>query len=289
MKTHHRILANCTSLLNARRVVRRAFCKNDPELRILLYHDIAHVEFDRFKEQLVELSRSWCFLTPSEFEQIQYGSRELERDSLLLTFDDGFATNRIVADKILAPLNIKAIFFLIPEFLSIECNTEAKNFIVRNIYPNLSEHLIPDHWFNMSWTDAAALIDAGHTIGCHTLNHARLSELKDIKILQQQICGSANLLSNRLGCSIDHFAYTFGDLGSFSIQALQIAAKRFRFVYSGLRGPNNPSTSAFALRRESVCSSDPLPLIKAYLLGGADFHYRKSRIKLDEWAKYVSC
>lgn len=287
MKFRHIILASTVPLLSLRRFVLRAQGRGQPGLRVLLYHDVPGAELARLKYHLEQLSRQWRFLTPAEFEQITRGEKALDQDSLLMTFDDGFVSNRPVADEVLAPLGIKAIFFLVPEFLSIENRLDARAFIAKNIYPDLSESSLPAHWYNMNWSDAAALVQAGHSIGCHTLRHARLSAIRDEKQLREEICTSADRLAERLGVAVDHFAYTFGNLESFSAEALAIAASRFRFVYSGLRGANHPDTSCLAIRRESVFSSDPLLLTKAYLLGAADFPYQKSVRTLDAWAKGI--
>jgi len=86
-----------------------------------------------------------------------------------------------------------------------------------------------------------------------------------------------------LGVPIDHFAYTFGDLDSFSKEALEVAKSRFRFIYSGLRGENTISVSPLALRRDAVNAQDSTHLVAAFLEGLADFHYAQSRAKFSDW------
>ena len=50
-------------------------------------------------------------------------------NNLLITFDDGLASNRVVAEKILNPMGIKAIFFIISEFAKIKKPSEARKFV----------------------------------------------------------------------------------------------------------------------------------------------------------------
>ena len=96
---------------------------------------------------------------------------------------------------------------------------------------------------------------------------------------------SADHLEKRLGVSIDHFAYTYGNLASFSIEALSVAKKRFRYIYSGLRGNNVAGTTPpFAIRRDAISPSDPNSKVGALLEGGADFLYKKSLHELEDWA-----
>ena len=68
-----------------------------PELRVLTYHDIHPQQIGVFREQLIALSRRWRFITPFQFERVMRGEEPLQHDSLLLTFDDGYASNRMVA------------------------------------------------------------------------------------------------------------------------------------------------------------------------------------------------
>jgi hypothetical protein len=41
------------------------------------------------------------------------GNEPIQDNNLLITFDDGLISNRIVAEKILNPMGIKAIFLLL--------------------------------------------------------------------------------------------------------------------------------------------------------------------------------
>jgi peptidoglycan/xylan/chitin deacetylase (PgdA/CDA1 family) len=256
-------------------------------LRVLLYHDIWPDEVGLFGRQIKWLSRRWKFITPQEFELVLAGEMQIDQDSLLLTFDDGFFSNRIVVEQVLDPLGIKAVFFVISEFAALPDKQGAYQFVSKTIYPKINVSEVPPHQFNMSWTDLEYLCQAGHTIGGHTATHARLSEVVDITGLNDEIVASANLIEKRLGIRIKHFAYTFGDLASFSTDALAVASERFDFIYSGLRGLNTTTTSPYTIRRDSVKPRDSLSLIGAFLEGGADSRYKNSRDKLDDWARYM--
>lgn len=257
---------------------------NQGRLRIFLYHDIQPDEVELFEKQIKWLSKKWTFITPQEFEAILTDGKPLEQDSILLTFDDGFYSNLIVTEKVLEPLGIKAIFFVVSQFASLLDKDSSYQFIAKNIFPNLHITEIPEHWYNLKWCELKNLHASGHTIGGHTATHAKLSEITDILELKNEIVSSANVIEEQLDIKIKHFAYTFGDLGSINQDALNIAKERYDFVYSGLRGLNTTKTSPYALRRDSISPRDTLPLIGAFLEGGADLRYRRSRVVLDEWA-----
>ena len=256
---------------------------NSTCLRVLLYHDIAPEEYKDFERQLSWLSRSWTFISPEHFAAVISGEATIQDKSLLLTFDDGFASNLTVTEKILNPMGIQALFFVVSDLVAIEDNEEARQFIVRNVKLGSSMDKLPTYMSNMKWADLEALLEQGHSIGAHTRTHARLSEISSSDSLADEIVCSANRLENRLGVRMEHFAYTFGDLESFSIQALQVAKERFRYIYSGLRGNNLFGTSSFSIRRDVLSPSDPHALVGAFLEGGADFLYRRSLNKLEDW------
>ena len=258
-------------------------------LRVLLYHDIAPQEHVYFERQLGWLSRRWTFISPEQFAAVISGREKIQNKSLLLTFDDGFSSNLEVAKKILNPMGIQALFFVVSDLVAIEDREEARQFIVRHVQPGLSMEKLPPYLNSMKWSDLEYLLEQGHTIGAHTRSHARLSEISSSGGLEDEIVSSADSLGNHLGVSIEHFAYTFGDLASFSSQSLSVAQKRFRYVYSSLRGNNKIGTSSFAIRRDVLTPSDSKALVGAFLEGGADFLYRSSLNNLDYWAERKNC
>lgn len=251
-------------------------------LRVLLYHDIAPADEERFAAQLRWLSRSWRFISPEEFSTILSTNRKIQEDSLLLTFDDGFVSNRRVAEKVLNPMGIKALFFVVSEFVALAPTADWRGFVTRNIHPGFPIEAIPSHWCNMNWEDLRYLLDLGHSIGAHTARHARLSQVSD-EDLKAEIVFSADKIEQKLGCKICHFAYTFGDLDSFSPAALEVARTRFDFIHTGFRGVNTSEVPLWAIRRDAITANDSLGLVGALLEGGADHLYQPSLVTYGSW------
>jgi hypothetical protein len=90
-------------------------------------------------------------------------------------------------------------------------------------------------------------------------------------------------LEQKLGSKISHFAYTFGDLASFSPAALAVARTRFKFIYTGLRGTNASSMAPWAIRRDAMAPSNSLALMGALLEGGVDWMYARSLAEYESW------
>ncbi|MBF0341431.1 MAG: polysaccharide deacetylase family protein [Magnetococcales bacterium] len=251
-------------------------------LRVVLFHDVALEHEQKFVCLLDWLGQSWRFVSPRQFELMISGQEPVEEDSLLVTFDDGFASNRLLAERVLNPRGIKALFFIVSEFADLAEGADWRGFVAKNIYPDLKPHEVPSHGRNMSWSDLEFLLETGHVIGGHTAHHARLSG-GTLEELQAEIIGGAISLEQRLGIQIQHFAFTFGDLASASPEALAVARTRFPFIYTGLRGNNGVGVPPWAIRRDSLRVTDPLSLAGALLKGGADYYYRMLTRIYESW------
>lgn len=290
---HHRLLAAAYYPLRAAKLIGRPLgASSVNRLRVLLYHDIAPHDQERFAAQLRWLARSWNFVSPDQFAAMVSGEEAIRGSHLLLTFDDGFASNRAVAEAVLNPMGIRALFFVVSDFVGLVDCGEVRQFITRQCGQGHAADELPAHWRNMVWADLEALLEQGHSVGSHTRTHTRLSQILAESDLAREIIASGDALAQRLGVSIEHFAYPFGNLASFSGQALAVARRRYRFVYSGLRGDNAGGVSPFALRRDNSVSQDvsldyevfPNTLLGAFLEGAADSHYRRSCAALDAWS-----
>lgn len=276
MSILHHLLAKAYTPIKLANAVRHSLgMRCSYRLRILIYHDIAPHEQERFASQLRWLKRSWNFVSPAQFVAMMEGAEPLNGDNVLLTFDDGFASNRQVAESVLDPLGIKALFFVVSEFPDVKDKEEQRKFISENVCPNLEEVEIPPHMHNMDWRDLAYLLETGHTIGAHTRSHARLSELSDYQKLKVEILSSADRLEHMLGIKVTHFAYPYGDFASISPEALAVAKRRFNFIYTGMRGNNADGTPSWALRRDSIAPCNSLSLVGSLIEGGADWRYGK--------------
>ena len=284
MKFHHYLIAIIYPFKRLILFFKKFLFNVEPnELRVLLYHDIPQEKFNKFYQQLIILKKSWNFISPDEFSKIMDKKKKLKGRNLLLTFDDGYISNSLVAKNILDPLNIKAIFFVVLDFIKIKNKKKAKEYVASNIYPSLKYEDVPDAYYNMNWTNLKELVNNGHTIGAHTKSHSRLSDIKNYDKLYDEIVISTDIIEKKLNISIKYFAFPFGNKLSFSKDALLIAKKRFDFIFSGLRGDNNNTSKNYVLFRDSINIDFSKFLIGSFLEGNSDFYYKKSKYDMDRW------
>ena len=243
-------------------------------LRILIHHDIKSVnQVSLFKSQIERLSKEYDFITPKEFENI-IKSGKVKGKKLLLTFDDGFKSNRVIAESVLKNTGIKAIFFIISDFIGLKINSLNYSKIIRNIYPNgptLNELSEP-----MDFDDIQFLINSGHTIGCHTATHKMLSKISKTIDLKEELVDSKNNLEKTFNIKIKHIAYPFGTFESIDKKSLKLISESYEFVHTGLRGNNIKEQKL--LYRDATNPETKTTRLKAFLLGNADFIY-KNKLK----------
>jgi len=284
MSFFHKALGCSYPVLRANKILSEKIrFGNRARLRVLLYHDIPQSSFNDFSRHMGFIAKHWDFIDPALFASIIDGKEKIERDSVLLTFDDGFISNRMVAEEVLNKLGIKALFFVVSDFVDLADAAASKDFVARTICPKLSPEQVPESMLNMGWEDLEALLEQGHTIGGHTKTHARLSDIADNQVLYEEIENSADHLEQRLDVPIEHFAYTFGDLGSMSREAMMVAQNRFKYIYSGVRGNNARNIPTSLMYRDSIAPTAKNALVGSLLEGGADFRYRSSAAVLNSW------
>ena len=258
---------------------------HNDRLRVIHYHDVSPQMMDPFEKQIHWLSRHWNFISPDQFAAMIKGEEPIRGPNLLLTFDDGYLSCRKIAERILNPLEIKALFFVSTAFINLNQNEDYQSFIKNNIFPEAVIETVPNHCYcrNLSWNDLRWLLKTGHSIGGHTHTHACLSKINNIEEMKNEIVKSADILENKLGIEINHFSFPFGTLASFNQQALEIARKRFNFIYTGFRGDNAINPPPWAIRRDCLNPNNSLNLIGSLLEGCTDCYYSKYLSQYESW------
>ena len=251
------------------------------KLRILVYHHVEKKDFNKLYNQLKILSKSWKFITPTQFENHLNKKSILKGRNLLVTFDDGFKSNFFVEKKILNRFKIKAIFFIPSDFIKFSSLKKSQKFINENIL----DHIKPSDFKklkNMSVKDLKILIKKGHCIGCHTKTHANLGLIKNTFQLKKEIIESAKKLEKLLKINLKHFAFSYGNYKSMNKKSLKIAFKRYSFVYSCLRGNNFYNYKNKIIKRDTVYLDSSNDLLKIFLSGFIDLKYLHQLKKIDD-------
>jgi len=260
----------------AARLARKALPPEKSSFRILMFHDLPESQRPAFARLVAGLAETGRLITPAEAEAMLAGDppRRFAAPPCLLSFDDGFASNREVAETILTPSGAKGLFFVCPGLIDLPAEAQAAA-IADNVFRGRRPAPEP----LMDWAAIEGLARSGHTIGNHTAHHLRLSALPPDHAAEE-IGGGATILATRLG-KTEWFAYTFGDVDSIHAAALAEIGRHHRFCRSGVRGLNHAGLNPLALRGDHLELDGPDPWRQVIVEGGLDPLYRARRSKLD--------
>jgi peptidoglycan/xylan/chitin deacetylase (PgdA/CDA1 family) len=272
------ILGLIAPLLYEKRKLFQFFKKTGPSrVRVLIYHDVPKASMENFSLQLSFLNKLYDFLTPSDLFRVLSGDYCPDGISLVVTFDDGFISNRTIAEKVLKPLGIKALFFISPGFIECRGATAQEKFVKARFF---QRHLSPEELNGktpMDWKALSWLVSNGHAIGSHTISHIELANITDRVEMEEEIIRSGIYLSERLGVPVESFSPAFGQLNR---EAMEIIKRGYRFCFSSVRGFNTLNTSPYGIFRDAVSPFDPPSYLQFIVEGGLDLRYREKAAEL---------
>lgn len=202
---------------------------------IFLYHYVEYIQDknDTFRAKLnitpnVFISQiqtlkdaGFTFITPADLTRAISGKKNLPKNLVILSFDDGYMDFYTDVFPILKKENVKAIAYIVPDFLNR-----------------------PNYMFGSQLVEIAKnpLIE----IGSHTVGHVWLKDM-DREQAEYQIAKSRKMLQEMLDLPIESFAYPYG---AFDLQAVSLVEKAgFKNAVSTLPGINQSEENKFFLYR----------------------------------------
>lgn len=242
-----------------------------PRVRVLILHDISEQELPSFSNLIGALRKEWDVLSGADFLRYMADELPIKRNSLLITFDDGFQGSFEAYERVLKPAGIKPIFFLSTDFVGCEDEQKVREFVTNNLeIPN--EQYEFDRHRPMSWEEVKALKDDGCLIGSHTASHLRLSTSSEAQ-LSENLIRSIDSIGRKVGDDkVTEFAFPFGNKGSIDEDSLEVSARYFERIYTGFRGDNIPGETY--IYRDAINLKEPVFYSKIYLAGLVDLIYR---------------
>ncbi len=128
---------------------------------------------------------------------------------------------------------------------------------------------------NLNTDDIKKIMHLNNIIGAHTYSHVNLKKIKNKRKLYFEIIGSANKLEKILKTKILNFSFNFGRLKDISPEILNLSKKRFKYIFTGIRGDNINSKKIFF--RDNISPKDNIFDFYTYLGGFLDFIYKNER------------
>ena len=238
---------------------------------VITLHNIEEAHYKWFEELIVMIQNSYGFIKPEDFNT----GENCDKIKVLLTFDDGFLSNKTISDTILFKYGVKALFFITEGFIGLNEN-QAYDFASKNIYPDSLISMDKRKQQAMSWDDVRNLILQGHTVGAHSKTHPKLVDINKAE-LKDEVVLSTRRVESTLNINIDSYAFPFGTPSVLTLEAVKLFKNNFKYVFSNVRGNVNSSQSDHFIYRQNIVPGEPLWLIKGMIEGKLDWKYKNTQ------------
>ncbi len=244
-----------------------------PGMRILMYHRVCKndkydqltVDPDKFSEQIRYLSEHYRIISlDNVIAELESGS--IKKNTVAVTFDDGYLDNLVYAIPILEKYKVPATIFITSQF----CDQVKRH----PRYNNEKQRL------HLDWDEVKELhVMPGITIGSHTLSHPYLSSLDAVES-KNEIIESKKIIEEKIGSPVNYFCYPSGDFGVREMNFVKEAG--YLAAVTVAPGKNRPGIDRYLLRRVEITQKDGPADIKAKLSGAFDIihqllHWRRQR------------
>lgn len=270
----HGVLSSLSTLQNAAQHALQV--RATRRVQFLVFHHVFTDEAAAFRELLKKLSKA--------FRLIGYGdavrkltSGNVDDAYLALSFDDGLKSCTTAA-AILQEFDATACFFVCPTMIGERNYGRIRSFCASQLAMPPTEFL--------SWTEVDQLLDLGHEIGGHTMNHPNLAQVSPRRATDE-IDRSYHVLRQRIG-RVDHFSWPFGKFHHFRASAARaVFDAGYVSCASGERGCHvgeKPiATRDLCLRRDAVFARWPWSHVAYFLVRNAANRVRDCATWPDGW------
>ena len=192
----------------------------------------------KFREYCEFFKRYFTVIPLAELVERLRRGQDIGRH-LVITFDDGYLDNAVVAAPLLRTLGLPACFFIATEFIGSDRTP-----------PWDAKAGIRSEWMN--WDQVRALHDASFEIGAHTSNHVDLGVVSGPHA-QTEITGSGRRLETEIGAPVKLFSYPFGGVDQLTEANRQLVRDAaYDCCVSAYGGTVPPGTDPFHIKRTAI-------------------------------------
>ena len=237
---------------------------NRGRIKVLLYHHVIgdHTAFENavtaeeFREQLRHLGRHYTIVALTA--EGHWQGYDADRVNILVTFDDGFIDNLTEALPILGEHRVRALFFVIAECARTGCPPA---------FASRYAAAAADQLCTIGPPDIATLIEAGMTIGSHSLAHRDFRTLSDEQALDDARRSQA-MLEEIGGKPVGSFAFPWGYFSQGQPQLMTDVYERVFLTEHGFCSPEDrvvPRNEVATLLHLEAAASGSLDFFRSML------------------------
>ncbi|MGI5978270.1 MAG: polysaccharide deacetylase family protein [Oscillospiraceae bacterium] len=177
---------------------------------VLMYHSISSKYDSSFCVPAAQFEREMRYLrehnyhsiSPAELHAALTEGTPLPENPVLISFDDGFGDNYKTAWPILKKYGFRATFFIVAGHVGN---------------------------YSIDWPQLQELVNAGNTIGSHTISHGDLTTLTAAQ-QAKEICQSKKMLEDQLDVPVTAFCIPYGRYNKTTLSLLREAGYEISFT-----------------------------------------------------------
>lgn len=247
---------------------RRALYGGAFGLRVVTFHDTPPDKLEPVRRLVGWASGRFEMARPEAADALVAGRhRPGPRDALLVTLDDGFASNYEAA-RWLADAGVAAVFFVVPSLVDRSVGEYVR------FHERFGVKAFPlgrdPGARGLASSQVREMAAMGHRIGAHNFAHRDLGLLHSAADLAYEIDNAVAAVGELTGAECRDFAIGFGQPWNVSPEgAAHLLACGLR-VYACHRGLNVPGRTPRFLLRHTHEPAHPLAFTKACLEGAGD-------------------
>jgi len=234
-------------------------------IRVIRYHSVSdfrkhevNVKVKIFKRQIEYLSRKYNVISLEIFLKYLNAKKEIPKNSIMITFDDGYRDNYTNAYLILRKYKLPAVIFLSAGYINTD-RVLPHDMDDKTEYNRL-----------LGWNEIKQMLDNKIDFGSHTLHHANLGKCSKDN-MKKEIKESKILIEKNIECEVKSISYPFGLLSDFNKDVIGITENAgYECGVTAIYGINTKKADRYKLYRIGIESSDTMFTFKAKLNGTLD-------------------
>jgi len=207
------------------------------------------VSMQQFRDQLDFLAAEG-YATPTMGELVAEPKKWTGRTAVI-TFDDGYADNLAACDE-LKKRGMRASWFIVTSSIGQPPKWPADGRPAGRL---------------LNAAELREMQENGMEIGSHTVNHVRLTEADDVRLMRE-LTDSKATLEDLLGSAVNSFAYPYGAWNAHCAEAVKLAG--YSAACTTRTGWAVRDNNPFLLRRLTVFNSDTVNTLARKLVYGSN-------------------
>jgi len=219
---------------------------------VLMYHHVLSKDsfiatgMKNFDKQMEYIAKHYKTLTSEEFEKYKKGKIVVPKNSVLITFDDGWRDNLEYAYPILKKFNLKATLFIVTGWVDKASENEYP--YVERIH-NECKRIVKErpNEVVLNWTQIENMRDV---FDIHSHTHFHRDDYFGKISLEEELILSKERIKKKLGVDTKHLCWP---RGIYNQREINLAKKiGYEILYTTRRGINKPDGKFDEIKRISI-------------------------------------